>query len=52
MKVVPYSQNDYTPVPTGWTKFLRSCVIWQFLKFLAINIKMTIVIVKSHKSHH
>ncbi len=48
MKIKAYSQNDYTPVPTGFTKFRRNCVIWQFFRFIYINIKMTILIIKSH----
>jgi len=48
MKLVPYSQNGYVPVPTGFTKFRRNCVLWQFFRFIVINIKMTVLIVKSH----
>jgi len=48
MKLTPYSQNDYTPVPSAFTKFRRSCVVWQFFRFIVINIKMTVLIVKSH----
>jgi len=48
MKLKPYSQNDYTPVPSPFTKFMRTCVIWQFFKFIYINIKMTVLILKSH----
>lgn len=48
MKIIPYSQNDYTPVPAAFTKFLRNCVIWQIFRFIAINIKMTVLILKSH----
>jgi hypothetical protein len=48
MKIEPYSQNAFTPVPSGFTKFLRTCVVWQFFRFIAINIKMTVLILKSH----
>jgi len=48
MKLTPYSQNAYTPVPTGFTTFMRSCVVWQFFRFIVINIKMTVLILKSH----
>jgi len=44
----PYSPNSGTMVPLGFRKFLRTCVIWQAIRFIAINIKMTLVILKSH----
>ncbi len=44
----PYSPEFETMVPTGIVKFLRTCVIWQFIRFIAINIKMLIVVQKSH----
>ncbi len=48
MEVTPYSQNDYTPVPGSFTKFKRKCVLWQIIRFVIINIKMTRLILKSH----
>ncbi|MBK8663925.1 MAG: hypothetical protein IPN18_19840 [Ignavibacteriales bacterium] len=36
----PYGQNYYTPVPTNFTKRMRTNLIWQFFRFLTINIKM------------
>jgi len=44
----PYEQAYFPPVPNGFTKFMRTCVIWQFIRFLAINLKMMKVISKSH----
>jgi len=46
--VKPYEQNFTTMVPTGFVKFMRTCVIWQFIRFVIINIKMLIVVRKSH----
>jgi len=46
--IEPYSAEFTTMVPTGFVKFFRTCVIWQFIRFIMINIKMTIVILKSH----
>jgi hypothetical protein len=46
--VKPYDQNFTTMVPTEFVKFFRTCVIWQFIRFVAINIKMIIVVQKSH----
>ena len=53
---------DFTPVmnhkvvsalpkvklPTSFARKMRTCVIWQFIRFVAINIKMIIVVGKSH----
>ena len=44
----PYSPQFGTMVPMGAQKFLRTCVIWQLVRFVAINIKMTVLILKSH----
>jgi len=44
----PYSPEFETMVPTGVVKFFRTCVIWQFIRFIAINIKMLVVVQKSH----
>jgi len=44
----PYSPQSGTMVPLGFQKFLRTCVLWQLVRFVAINIRMTILILKSH----
>lgn len=36
----PYEQSFYTAVPTGFTKFRRTNIIWQFYRFIVINIKI------------
>ena len=36
----PYEQSYYPPVPTKFTKWFRKNVIWQFIRFLIINLKM------------
>jgi len=45
-------QRDFksalTMVPGKFARAMRTCVIWQFIRFLAINIKMIIVVGKSH----
>ena len=46
--VKPYDQNFTTMVPTGFVKFFRTCLLWQFIRFIVINIKMIIVVGKSH----
>lgn len=46
--IKPYDQNFTTMVPTGFVKFFRTCLIWQAIRFVVINIKMLIVVSKSH----
>ncbi|MBK7229663.1 MAG: hypothetical protein IPH97_12560 [Ignavibacteriales bacterium] len=36
----PYEQTYYPPVPTGFTKYMRTNLLYQFFRFLVINIKM------------
>jgi hypothetical protein len=47
-KIEQYTQNDYTPVPSKFTVFRRTCVLWQLVQFAVINVKMTVLILKSH----
>jgi hypothetical protein len=47
-QIKPYAQNDFTPIPTKFTVWRRTCVIWQLIHFAIINVKMTILILKSH----
>ncbi len=46
--IEPYTPQFGTMTPLGFQKFLRTCVIWQAFRFIAINIKMTRLILKSH----
>ena len=46
--VKPYDQNFTTMVPTGFVKFFRTCLIWQAIRFVLINLKMIRVVQKSH----
>lgn len=43
-----YSQNFTTMTPGPFAKWLRKNVIWQFIRFIVINIKMLVVVRKSH----
>jgi hypothetical protein len=36
----PYEQSYYPPVPTKFTRRLRTNLIWQFFRFLILNVKM------------
>lgn len=42
------SKNYPAPNPTKLTLFLRSFLLWQLVRFVIINLKMTVMIVKSH----
>ena len=41
-------KSQLTMLPGKTAKFLRTCIIWQFIRFVIINIKMIIVVGKSH----
>jgi len=47
-RVRPYDQNFTTMVPTSFVKYWRTNLLWQFFRFIVINIKMLIVVRKSH----
>lgn len=42
------SDFNLTMIPGKFARAMRTCVIWQFIRFVAINIKMIIVVGKSH----
>lgn len=35
-------------IPGGFARFMRTCKLWQFIRFVILNIKMIIVVRKSH----
>jgi hypothetical protein len=37
-----------TMMPGSFAKKMRTCLIWQFIRFMVINIKMLVVVSKSH----
>ena len=41
-------QNFNSMVPGSTAKKMRTCVIWQAVRFVIINLKMFVVISKSH----
>lgn len=41
-------QFNLTMIPGSFAVKMRTCVIWQFFRFIVINIKMLIVVGKSH----
>lgn len=36
----PYEKNYYPPVPTRFTVWMRTNLLWQVVRFLVINVKM------------
>jgi len=44
----PYQQAYYPPVPTGFTRLMRGNLIWQFWRFIVINLKMFKLMLSSH----
>lgn len=36
----PFEQSYYPPVPTAFTKRMRTNLVWQLLRFLVINVKI------------
>jgi len=39
---------NLTMIPGKFAKSMRTCLVWQFVRFLAINLKMLVVVSKSH----
>ena len=50
MNKEPYQQAYYPPTPTGITKYMRSNILWQLVRFAVINFKMLKLMRKSHRS--
>ena len=44
----PYQQAYYPPVPTGFTRHMRTSLIWQLWRFVVINWKMLKLLANSH----
>lgn len=43
-----YYDESYPPLPTRNTLFWRRNVIWQFLRFVVLNLKIMRIIVGGH----
>jgi hypothetical protein len=41
-------QFTLTMIPGSFARSMRTCLIWQFVRFLVINVKMLVVVSKSH----
>ena len=47
-KATPYSNEYYATTPTGWTKFWRTCILFQIIRFFVLNLKVMRIIVGGH----
>ena len=54
-KLIPEELNfqkdekmNLTMIPGKFARSMRTCLIWQFIRFVIINVKMIIVVGKSH----
>jgi hypothetical protein len=39
----------YATKPTWWIRFLRTFIPWQMIRFVVINLKMMVLIRRSHR---
>ncbi len=46
------NESFYATRPTGFTVFLRTFLPWQLVRFAVINLKMILIIGRSHRSSH
>ncbi len=46
--IKPYEPSYNTMVPTPIVQFFRTCILWQIVRFIVINLKMIRVVQKSH----
>jgi hypothetical protein len=44
----PYQQAYYPPVPTPFVRWMRTSVVWQFIRFWIINYKILQLLIRSH----
>jgi len=50
MKTDPkvYYDEAYPPVPLGFVRFMRKCIIWQLFRFLVLNYKVMRIVAFGH----
>lgn len=37
---IPFEQTYYPPIPTAFTKKMRTNILWQLFRFAVINVKI------------
>ncbi len=47
-KTIPYSEQSFGTEPQGLVKFMRTCILWQFWRFLVLNFKIMKIIIGGH----
>lgn len=47
-KTNPYSEESYATEPTGWTKFWRTCILYQIVRFFVIGFKVIRIVAGGH----
>jgi len=45
---VPYTQSSFATEPTGWTRFIRTCILYQLVRFFVLNLKVMRIVVGGH----
>jgi hypothetical protein len=43
-----YYEESYPPLPTKGTKFWRRNLLWQFWRFIVLNLKIMRIVVGGH----
>ncbi len=43
-----YTPDKYSPMPTKFTKFWRTCIPYQAIRFIVLNLKILKIVVKGH----
>ena len=43
-----YNDFSYATVPSGFTRFMRKCMIWQAWRWLVLNIKILRIVAFGH----
>lgn len=47
--IEPYHENYYAAFPSKRVRFGRTCKLWQLWRFMAINLRITRLLLRSHK---
>lgn len=43
-----YSEESYPPIPTRTTRFFRTCIPYQMVRFMVLNLKIMRIVVGGH----
>lgn len=47
-KTIPYSKLSFATEPTPWTKFWRTSLLFQLIRFFVLNLKIMRIVVGGH----